>query len=164
LKSQIESYRRRFGFWPESVHADQIYRTRDNRRYCKANGIRLSGAPLGRPKKLTAENAKELKQAKRLIQQDGIARIPIEGKFGQGKRRFGLSLIMAKLAETSASAISISFIVMNLEKILSMLPSFLRCAGRLRRVALHMCGLALPERACDDRNQNWNVGLAKIAA
>jgi len=169
LKSQIESYRRRFGFWPESVHADQIYRTRDNRRYCKANGIRLSGAPLGRPKKLTAENAKELKQAKRLIQQDEIARIPIEGKFGQGKRRFGLSLIMAKLAETSASAISISFIVMNLEKILSMLPSFLRCAGRLHRVALHMCSLVSSERVCseqvcDGRNQDWSMRLAKIAA
>jgi len=37
-------------------------------------------------------------------------------EFGQGKRRFGLDLIMAKLANTSETAIAITFIVMNLEK------------------------------------------------
>ncbi len=49
LIEQVESYRRRFGHYPESVHADQIYRTRKNRKYCKERGIRLSGPPLGRP-------------------------------------------------------------------------------------------------------------------
>jgi len=47
------------------------------------------------------------------------ARIAIEGKFGQGKRCFSLDRIMAKLAETSEAVIMVSFIVMNLEKILS---------------------------------------------
>jgi hypothetical protein len=61
LKSQVNRYRRRFGCYPESVHADQIYRTRDNRRYCKKHGIRLSGPPLGRPPKVTEANASELK-------------------------------------------------------------------------------------------------------
>ena len=51
--------------------------------------------------------------------QDELDRIPIEGKFGQGKRRFSLDRIMAKLAETSEAVIMVSFIVMNLEKILS---------------------------------------------
>jgi hypothetical protein len=32
--------------------------------------------------------------------------VHIEGKFGQGKRRFSLSKIMCKLADTSASAIA----------------------------------------------------------
>lgn len=42
LVSQVEAYRHRFGFYPASVHVDRIYRTRDNRRFCKKYGIRLS--------------------------------------------------------------------------------------------------------------------------
>ena len=49
LIGQIKAYRTRFGHYPESVHADKIYRTRDNRKFCKKHGIRLSGPPLGRP-------------------------------------------------------------------------------------------------------------------
>ena len=125
LIDHIESYYNRYGFYPESVHADKIYRTWANRRYCKARGIRLSGPPLGRPKKVTEANAEELKQEKRQHRQDEIDRIAIEGKFGQGKRRFGLGRLMAKLAETSEAAIMISFMVMNLEKILTSCLYFL---------------------------------------
>lgn len=125
LQGQIESYRARYGFYPESVHADKIYRTRDNRRYCKKHGIRISGPPLGRPKQLTDLNKKELQALKRQQRQDEIDRIAVEGKFGQGKRRFTLARIMAKLAETSEAVIMVSFIVMNLEKILSSILLFL---------------------------------------
>ena len=119
LINQIKSYHKRFGYYPESVHADKIYRTRDNRHYCKVMGIRLSGPPLGRPKKVTESNAEQLKQAKKQHRQDEIDRIAIEGKFGQGKRRFSLARVMAKLALTSEVVIMVSFMVMNLEKILS---------------------------------------------
>lgn len=119
LIRQIENYHEHFGFYPESVHADKIYRNRENRRYCKKYGIRLSGSPLGRPKKVTPENAERLKQEKQQHRQDEIDRIAVEGKFGQGKRRFSLARIMAKLAGTSEVVIMISFLVMNLEKILS---------------------------------------------
>jgi Transposase DDE domain len=51
LQDQVEAYRTRFGCYRESVHADQIYRTRAHRSWCKAHGIRLSGPPLGRPLK-----------------------------------------------------------------------------------------------------------------
>ena len=61
LIAQAEAYRRRFGHYPESVHCDRLYRTRDNRAYCHARGIRLSGPPLGRPLKPTADNAAELR-------------------------------------------------------------------------------------------------------
>jgi hypothetical protein len=64
-------------------------------------------------------NKKELQATKRLQRQDEIDRIAVEGKFGQGKRRFTLDRIMAKLAETSEAVIMVSFIVMNLEKILA---------------------------------------------
>jgi hypothetical protein len=119
LIGQVENYHKIFGFYPESVHADKIYRTRENKRFCKSKGIRLSGKPLGRLPRVTAENAEELKQRKKIAYQDELARIPIEGKFGQGKRRFGLSRIMAKLKSTATASIMISFITMNLEKILS---------------------------------------------
>jgi len=116
LIAQVNTYKQRFGSYPASVHCDTIYRTRENRAYCKKHSIRMSGPPLGRPPKKTTENTQELQDRKRQRQQDERDRIPIEGKFGQGKRRFGLGLIMTKLASTSESAIAITFIVMNLEK------------------------------------------------
>jgi len=125
LVDQIESYRKRFGHDPASVHADKIYRTRENIRYCKSRGIRLSGPPLGRPKKVTEQNAQQLKKEKHVRRRDEIDRIAIEGKFGQGKRRFGLARIMAKLAKTSEAMIMISFMVMNLEILFSRAVSFL---------------------------------------
>jgi len=41
LQVQVEAYKRRFGVYPESVHADRIYRTRENLRYCRKHGIRF---------------------------------------------------------------------------------------------------------------------------
>ncbi|MDP3488005.1 MAG: IS5 family transposase [Bacillota bacterium] len=43
LIQSIENYRKRFGFYPQAVIADKIYRNRENIAYCKALGIRLSG-------------------------------------------------------------------------------------------------------------------------
>jgi len=139
LTEQIEKYHKRFGFYPESVHADKIYRNRDNRRYCKKYGIRLSGPPLGRPKKVTAENAEQLKLDNQQHRQDEIDRIAVEGKFGQGKRRFTLARIMAKLAGTSEVVIMISFMVMNLEKILSGCLIFLLYAWQSLQISLQEC-------------------------
>jgi len=120
LIEQIKQYHKRFGCYPESVHADKIYRTRENRRFCKKHGIRLSGPPLGR----RTEDAVLLKEQKKLQYQDEVDRIAVEGKFGQGKRRFSLARVMTKLAGTSEVSIMISFIVMNLEKILTGIVSF----------------------------------------
>jgi IS5 family transposase len=44
LKQAIESCKERFGYYPEAVLADKIYRNHDNRAYCKEKGIRLSEA------------------------------------------------------------------------------------------------------------------------
>jgi len=112
LIGQIETYKQRFGVYPESVHADQIYRNRENRGYCKSKGIRLSGPRLGRPKKETD------RQEKKLTRQDELDRNAIEGKLGQGKRRFALDCIRAKLPVTSGSMIALTFLVMSLEKLL----------------------------------------------
>jgi transposase, IS5 family len=119
LISAIQAYRRRFGFFPKSVHADKIYRNRKNRDYCKEHGIRLSGPFLGRPPK--DETLRQ--EQKKLARQDETDRIPVEGKFGQGKRRYGLARIMAKLAETSLTVIGMNLLVMNMEKMTRLLSS-----------------------------------------
>jgi hypothetical protein len=108
LKIQIESFKDYTGYYPESVHVDKIYRTRENRAWCKERGIRISGVPLGRPPKTVSQEKK--KQAK----EDERIRNSIEGKFGQAKRRFGLNRVMAKLNHTSVTAIAITFLVINL--------------------------------------------------
>ncbi len=141
---------------PESVHADKIYRTRENRRYCKDKDIRLSGRPLGRPQQVTESNKAQLEQIKRQQRQDELDRIAIEGKFGQGKRRFSLDRIMAKMTETSEAVIMVSFIVMNLEKILSSILLFvlnvcLPVSTALRRTAWRICNrLQWEQRLCPD--------------
>lgn len=60
-----------------------------------------------------------LKEKKKLQRQDECDRNAVDGKFEQGKRRFTLALVMTKLAHTSEVSIMASFIVMNLEKILT---------------------------------------------
>ncbi|WP_017660738.1 transposase, partial [Baaleninema simplex] len=67
--------------------------------------------PLGRPPKNLSREAK--KQA----QEDERIRNAIEGKFGQAKRRFSLSRVMAKLPNTSETSIALTFLVMNLVKL-----------------------------------------------
>ncbi|UJF31652.1 IS5 family transposase [Paenibacillus hexagrammi] len=109
LKASVEAYYKRFGFYPEAVLADQIYRNRENLRYCKGLGIRLSGPQLGRP----SANQEE---AKRLSKVDASERNAIEGKFGEGKRCYGLGRIRARLQATSETVISMQFLVMNLER------------------------------------------------
>jgi transposase, IS5 family len=113
LIQTIKNFHHRFGFFPESVHVDKIYRNKDNRNYCKKYGIRISGPAMGRPVKDEIMR----RERKQLARQDEIDRVPIEGKFGEGKRRFGLARIMAKLAETSLTVIGINLFVMNLHKI-----------------------------------------------
>jgi IS5 family transposase len=61
---------------------------------------------------------KELKKLKRIARMYERVRNSVEGKLGQGKRRFGLGRIFEKLRETSETAIMLGFLVMNLEKVL----------------------------------------------
>jgi hypothetical protein len=121
LPLQLEQYKKRYGKYPKRVLADQIYRTRKNRALCKKLGISLSGKPLGRPPK-DGFSAEEKAQWKK----DECDRVPIEGKFGQLKRRFSLGRVMAKLAHNSEITIRIAFLVTNLEKILFALLAMLQ--------------------------------------
>lgn len=115
LKAQVEAYKNFTGYYPKSVHVDKIYRTRENRAWCQERGITMSGPPLGRPPSdISKEKKKQDLESERI-------RNCIEGKFGQGKRRFSLNRVMAKLPHTSQTAIAITFLVMNLSTHLSRL-------------------------------------------
>jgi hypothetical protein len=46
---------------------------------------------------------------------DELIGIAIEGKFGNVKRRYGWARIMAKLKNTSETAIGVSVLVINIE-------------------------------------------------
>lgn len=114
LKGQIEEYRERYGYYPEVACGDKIYRTRENLRYCQEYGIRLSGPKLGRSFKGIEKNKKRIREQRKIERADECTRIAVEGKFGEGKRRYSLDRIGTKLRETSESAIMMVFLVMNL--------------------------------------------------
>lgn len=113
LKQCVESYKKRLGFYPASVHADKIYRTKENISYCKSKGIRLGGARLGR----LSKDEEILKKEKKLRQKDEVDRVAVEGKFGELKRRYGLGNIMTKLAETTMSVIALTILISNIGRV-----------------------------------------------
>ncbi|HEY8463991.1 MAG TPA: IS5 family transposase [Bacillota bacterium] len=119
LIEAVENYYQRFGVYPKEVFADKIYRNRENLQYCKQHGIRFSGPPLGRPRK----DPELLKAQHRQERKDTGIRNAVEGKFGEGKRIYGLNRIMARLQQTSETVIAVQLLVMNLEKRLRLLLS-----------------------------------------
>ena len=117
LISQIEQYKNRFGYYPESAHADKIYRNKANRKYCKKHGIRISGPCLGRPPKDMTLRKKQ----KEIQRQDEAVRNAVEGRFGVGKRKYKLDKILTKIKGSSETLIALVFMVMNLEKAIALL-------------------------------------------
>lgn len=114
LQGQVEAYKKRYGCYPEVVIAETVYGSRDNRSFLKQRNIRFAGKPLGRPPKITPENEDEVKRQKAQRQQEYRQRIPIEGKFGQGKYGYRLNNIRARRADTTMAWINSIFLVMNL--------------------------------------------------
>ena len=110
LIEAVEGYRARTGRYPERVLADRIYRARKNRAYCKANGIRMSGPALGRPRQVTPEEKKQ-------SYSDNTDRIEVERGFSLAKRCYGLGLLRTKLDITTRSSIALSIIAMNVNRL-----------------------------------------------
>jgi hypothetical protein len=106
LIEAIERYKARVGCYPKRVLVDKIYRNRSNLAFCKEHGIRISGPPLGRPKK-DAETDRKQEYA------DGVERIAIERAFSLAKRNYGLGLLRTKREDTTRGAIALSVLAMN---------------------------------------------------
>jgi len=120
LIDSAKRYKERYGFYPEAIQADQIYRNRDNLAFCKENNIRLSGPKLGRP-------AKNEEQNREFEYKDNCERNIIEGRNGMAKRRFGLDLIMAYLPETGKTEAALQVLCMNVRiRILALFYRFLQ--------------------------------------
>jgi transposase, IS5 family len=130
LKSQAEDFKLATKNYPESIHVDQIYRTKENRAWCKERGIRITGIPLGRKPKVID------KEKKNQAQLDERFRSRIEGKFGEAKRRFSLGRVMTKLSDTSKTAIAITFLVMNLSTLLRHFFAFFCIYLRIKAVSV----------------------------
>ncbi len=111
LISQVNKYRRRFDHYPKVVIADQIYGTRENRKYLKEHGIRFSGKKLGRPPKEVDAVAREMERLRILEQGE---RNEVEGKIGTVKTRYGLGKVMTKTEHTSDNWIAMAIFSMNM--------------------------------------------------
>lgn len=118
MMDYVERYRKRFGFYPKEILADQIYCTRSNRAALKEKRIKLLAKPLGRPPAVS-------------IHLSPGERNPIEGKFGQAKTAYGLNRIRARLKGTSETWIASIILVLNLVKLAGL--SVLCLLGRMAR-------------------------------
>ena len=60
----------------------------------------------------------------------------MEGKFGEGKRHYGMGLISTRLRQTSETVIAMQLMIMNLERMLRLLfyHFFKRYSGSLAKV------------------------------
>ncbi len=143
LPAQVEIYKERYGHYPEVVLGDPLYGTHDNRRYLRREGIRFAGKPLGRPPKLTPENREELKQLKAQRREEYRQRIPIEGKFGQGKNGYDLGYIRARTAPTSEAWINSIFLVMNLMVLFKIFIWLLKLTAKFSQLAQKTGGMML---------------------
>jgi IS5 family transposase len=114
LPAMAERFREREGHYPSRILADKIYRNRENLRFCRERGIRLSGPALGRPKKEEVRN-------KTQDYLDECERVEVERRFSLAKRKCGLGLVTAKLRETAAHVLAMSVLVLNLRRIQSAL-------------------------------------------
>ncbi len=137
LPIQVEKYKKRYGKYPARVLADQIYPNRKNRQYCKEKGIKLAGKPLGRPPKEGYTD-----KQKQQWRKNECDRVPVEGKFGQLKRKYSLARVMSKLAHTSEVTIRIAFLVVNLMKIHCALIIF-QVINRLKMILRSWQGLLI---------------------
>lgn len=123
VEKQVENFKELYDCYPKVFLGDRIYLTRENRKYLKGKGIIIYGKPLGRPPKQSNETASQKYRNKKKAAQ----RNHVEGKFGQGKRGYGLNNIKARLPETSESWVNAIIFVMNLTKLLQIAekyPSF----------------------------------------
>ena len=111
LAEYVENYKQRFGFYPKRVLADQLCWSRGNRNWLKERNIKLAARPLGRPCAQAVAN--HISPAERN---------PIEGKFGQAKRGYGMNRIQARLKQTSQSWIATIILVLNLVKLAGQAP------------------------------------------
>jgi len=158
LIPQVEAYRELHGHYPALVLIDQIYATRENRRWLKERGIRITAPPLGRKPAKTKQSYYQKRKARK----EAAERNHIEGKFGQGKNGYDLNKIRARLKDTSESWVACIFFVMNLihyeanhffDSIISLYNAM---AGRIISILTRL-EVFFAEQRINDGSQGWKM-------
>ena len=145
LQETVDRYKEQTGFYPQRILADKIYRTRDNLQYCDKHHIHMSGPKLGRPPKDKALYAQQCRDECR----EAGERNEVEGKFGTGKRCYGLDRLTSRLQVTCETQIHMIVLTMNLWK--KMKASF---AQFLNWLVLQRCW----------NTRSWKLGCSPIVA
>ena len=129
LQEQVQTYKAMYGYYPEVVLVDRIYLNRENRKFLTDNAIRHVGKILGRPKQMT-------KQEKHKRRKEQNQRSEVEGKFGQGKSKYGLDDIQTRRIDTSFACIGLILLALNLIKLgkAILLSIFNYCYGLFKRL------------------------------
>jgi len=109
VQTAAENYKTRYGYYPTNIIADAIYHTRENKKWCTENKIKMIGKALSKTA-LARMTPKERKAHK----QKHNSRNHVEGKFGQGKNGYELNEIKARYSNTSKSWIAAILFVMNI--------------------------------------------------
>jgi len=125
LIASAEKFKKRHGVYPKAIIGDQTYRNRVNIKFCKDNGIRLSGPRLGRPKE------SEIDADREQAYKDSCERNVVEGRIGTNKRRYGLDLIYARLDITGEFEAAMNVICMNVANELKALLRQIFCWFRI---------------------------------
>jgi hypothetical protein len=132
LISAILKYYTTYGYYPEEVMVDHLYRTKENIKFCNDLNIKIIGAPLGKTKEAHNQDKKQVKRSE-------IERIEVERKFSLLKCKYGLKQLATKTAHTTQTAISLAIITMNIGQILRL----------IKKINLHLISLLyIAQRYC----------------
>lgn len=142
LPEYVENYKKRYNYYPEKVLVDKLYATRQNRKWLKERGIKISAKPLGRPSAKAVANHVRPGE-----------RNPIEGVFGQAKTAYGMNRVRAKLARTSESWIASIVLILNLAKWARAVPYCLNFSSfsiHANRIWIEILAILMAEVWIDD--------------
>lgn len=109
LETSVTAFQRRFDKLPEYIAMDQIYGTRENRKYLEEKNIRASVKPLGRRKKEKASDPEERWRKRKQRERNRI-----EGAIGNSKTNHDLGIVRSKTSKTEQSWIQMALLSRNI--------------------------------------------------
>lgn len=113
LPASLDIHHARFGHFPTTVVADQLYATRANRAYVTDRAIAHAFKPIGRPPDIPENLAKVQKSHRRKL---NCSRNAIEGLFGHLKSRFNLNRTPWRVPNGHEFQVRLGLMAFNLTK------------------------------------------------
>jgi len=113
LPDSVQSHLNRFGRYPDTLVADQLYATRANRAWLNERSIIHAFKPIGRPPNIPEKQAKSQRSQRRKLNN---SRNAIEGLFGHLKSRFNLNRTTWSVQNGHEFQVRLGFMAFNLTK------------------------------------------------